>query len=121
LELTGTVEKMTFANLLAGFAPDGQLLSGKRVDVQRRRAATDYTFSAPKSVSIAALVQQDERVLQAHHQAVKQTLAVLEHRYAQTRVSTTTGRQRIKTGNLVAAVFTHATNRENRNCTAIVW
>jgi conjugative relaxase-like TrwC/TraI family protein len=112
LELTGTVEKMTFANLLAGFAPDGQLLSGKRVDVQRRRAATDYTFSAPKSVSIAALVQQDERVLQAHHQAVKQTLAVLEHRYAQTRVSTTTGRQRIKTGNLVAAVFTHATNRE---------
>ena len=112
LGLTGTVEQVPFAALLAGFAPDGQLLSGKQVEAGKRRAATDYTFSAPKSVSLAALVQQDKRVLQAHHHAVRQALTVLEERYAQTRLATPLGRQRIKTGNLVAAVFTHATNRE---------
>lgn len=111
LELTGTVQKVDFANLLAGVAPEGQCLSGKSVEARKRRAATDYTFSAPKSVSIAALIQQDKRVLQAHQQAVTQALAVLETRYAQTRVSTPSGRRRIHTDNLVAAVFTHATNR----------
>ncbi|MBE9140785.1 relaxase domain-containing protein [Nodosilinea sp. LEGE 07088] len=58
------------------------------VDPEKRRAATDFTFSAPKSVSIAALVQQDERVLEAHRQAVAKALLVLEERYAQTRIST---------------------------------
>jgi hypothetical protein len=58
------------------------------------------------------LVQRDERVLAAHHQAVAKVMSVLEERYAQTRVSTDTGRQRLTTGNLLAAVFPHATNRE---------
>jgi hypothetical protein len=59
LGLAGTVESETFQQLLNGVAPDGQSLSGKQTPAENRRAATDYTFSAPKSVSIAALVQQD--------------------------------------------------------------
>jgi conjugative relaxase-like TrwC/TraI family protein len=112
LGLTGTVEKAVFGDLLAGVGPDGQALSGQKIDPKTRRAATDFTFSAPKSVSVAALVQQDERVLAAHHQAVAKALSVLEERYAQTRISTDTGRQRVTTGNLIAAIFPHATNRE---------
>ncbi len=65
-----------------------------------------------KSVSIAALVQQDERVLEAHHQAVAKALSVLEERYAQTRISTGAGRMKVTTGNIAAAVFTHSTSRE---------
>jgi conjugative relaxase-like TrwC/TraI family protein len=112
LGLTGTVEKVVFGALLSGVGPDGAVLSGQKIDAKKRRAATDFTFSAPKSVSVAALVQQDERVLAAHHQAVAKALSVLEERYAQTRVSTDTGRRRVTTGNLIAAVFPHATNRE---------
>ncbi len=110
--LSGTVNQHEFSSLLSGEAPDGQSLSGKVVNPEKRRAATDFTFSAPKSVSIAALVQGDERVLAAHHQAVSKALSVLEDRYAQTRVSTEAGRQKVNTGNLTAAVFTHSTSRE---------
>ncbi len=98
--------------MLSGHAPGGQSLTGKAVDPEKRRAATDFTFSAPKSVSVAALVQQDERVLEAHHQAVAKALSVLEERYAQTRVSTEAGRTRVMTGNIAAALFTHSTSRE---------
>jgi conjugative relaxase-like TrwC/TraI family protein len=112
LGLTGNVEAEAFQQLLNGVAPDGQSLAGKRTPAANRRAATDYTFSAPKSVSIAALVQQDDRVLAAHHQAVTTVLTILEQRYAQTRQMTETGRVRVSTGNLMAAVFTHTTSRE---------
>ncbi|MFG6094999.1 MobF family relaxase [Leptothoe sp. ISB3NOV94-8A] len=112
LNLSGDVDTETFQQLLRGQTTDGQNLFSRKVNVDKRRAATDFTFSAPKSVSIAALVQQDERVVKAHHQAVAKALSVLEKRYAQTRISTETGRQRIKTGNLITAVFTHGTSRE---------
>ena len=112
LNLSGDVNTETFQQLLRGQTPEGQNLFSRKVNIDKRRAATDFTFSAPKSVSIAALVQQDERVVKAHHQAVAKALSVLEERYAQTRISTETGRQRIKTGNLITAVFTHGTSRE---------
>jgi conjugative relaxase-like TrwC/TraI family protein len=110
--LSGGVEPEAFVNLLNGIAPDGRSLVGKTIDLKKRRAATDYTFSAPKSASLAALVQQDERVLAAHQQAVNQALAILENRYAQTRISQAGNRQRVATGNLIAGVFTHTTSRE---------
>ncbi|MEA5449236.1 MobF family relaxase [Leptolyngbya sp. CCNP1308] len=112
LGLAGVVNQQEFSQMLSGLAPDGRSLTGKVIDPEKRRAATDFTFSAPKSVSIAALVQQDERVLEAHHQAVAKALSVLEERYAQTRVSTEAGRTKVTTGNIAAAVFTHSTSRE---------
>ena len=112
LGLSGGVDKEDFSQVLKGRSPEGKLLFSREVDQKKRRAATDFTFSAPKSVSIAALVQQDERVLAAHHQAVAKALSVLEERYAQTRVSMDTGRQRVTTRNVIAAVFPRATNRE---------
>ena len=112
LGLTGTVDKTVFGELLSGTGPGGKVLSGKEIDPKKRRAATDFTFSAPKSVSVAALMQQDERVFAAHHQAVAKAMAVLEERYAQTQGSTEMRRRRVKTGNVIAAVFPHATNRE---------
>jgi conjugative relaxase-like TrwC/TraI family protein len=112
LGLEGAVDREHFVDLLHGLAPDGTFLLGRWVDPEKHRAATDYTFSAPKSVSIAALVQEDDRVLEIHAAAVETALSVLEKRYAQTRISTDQGRQRITTGNMIVAVFPHNTSRE---------
>ena len=112
LDLVGGVEQETFQELLKGKSSGGQPLFSRRVNPEKRRAATDFTFSAPKSVSVAALVQGDQRVVEAHRMAVDRTLQVLEERFAQTRVTTETGRQTVRTGNMIAAVFPHGTSRE---------
>ncbi|MEO1394795.1 MAG: MobF family relaxase [Cyanobacteria bacterium J06634_5] len=111
LGLTGEVDKSIFKRLLQGEGPSGQSLHARKIDLTQHRAGTDYTFSAPKSVSIAGLIQQDWRVMAAHDRAVETALTVLEERYAQTRVRTKEGRLRITTGNIVAAVFRHETSR----------
>lgn len=112
LGLAGGVEQEQFTEILKGKAPNGELLFSRKLDQKKRRAATDFTFSAPKSVSVAGLVQGDERVVAAHHLAVERTLAILEERYAETRVMTAQGRRVVGTGNLIAAVFAHGTSRE---------
>ncbi|MGG6241743.1 MobF family relaxase [Nodosilinea sp. AN01ver1] len=112
LGLQGAVKPEDFKALLHGTAPNGECLHARAIDPTRHRAATDYTFSAPKSVSIAELVQGDPRVISAHNQAVDTALGVLQERFAQARVSTPEGRQRVVTGNIVAAVFQHDSSRE---------
>ena len=113
LHLSGPVDSQQFQQLLCGQTPDGNNLHGRKIDPSKHRAATDYTFSAPKSVSIAALIQKDKRAIAAHDQAVKTALAVLEARYAQTRIRRGPGiRERIQTGNIIAATFRHETSRE---------
>ena len=113
LYLEGAVDKAIFQQLLHGQTPDGKSLHSKAINPAKHRAATDYTFSAPKSVSIAALIQKDKRVIQAHDAAVKTALQVLENRYAQTRVRRGPGiREKVQTGNLLAATFRHETSRE---------
>ncbi len=112
LGLEGAVNPQIFKNLLHGQSPQGDCLHGRPIDPNKHRAATDYTFSAPKSVSIAGLIQQDDRVIAAHDQAVATALSVMESRYAQARITTPEGRQRIRTHNITAAVFRHETSRE---------
>ena len=113
LHLSGPVDTQQFQQLLHGQTPDGNNLHGRKIDPSKHRAATDYTFSAPKSVSIAALIQKDKRVTAAHDQAVKTALSVLENRYAQTRIRRGPGiRERVQTGNIIAATFRHETSRE---------
>ena len=113
LHLSGPVDKAVFQQLLHGQTPEGKSLHSKAIKADNHRAATDYTFSAPKSVSIAALIQKDKRVIQAHDQSVKTALAVLENRYAQTRVRRGPGiREKVNTNNLIAATFRHETSRE---------
>ena len=80
LNLSGGVEQQVFQQVLQGQSPEGQPLFSRRIDPATRRAATDFTFSAPKSVSVAALVQGDQRVIEAHHTAVDRALQVLEER-----------------------------------------
>lgn len=112
LGLNGHVEKEAFENLLNGYSPDRkQVLSGRAIKTQRR-AGVDLTFSAPKSVSIAALVGGDSLLEEAHRAAIERTLAVIEQRYTQARIGTAGKRQVVNTGNLVVAQFHHDSSRE---------
>lgn len=114
LGLHGSVNnEEVFRNIAEGFSPDrSQQLSGKNIPLEKRRAAIDCTFSAPKSVSLQALVAGDERLLSAHRQAVEKTLTLIEERYAHTRVRDGADRNIINTKNLVIAQFDHIETRE---------
>lgn len=114
LGLSGAVDSEQFSNLLDGKSPDGsrQLIEGSRANSNSHRAGYDLTFSAPKSVSVLALVQQDERLIRAHDEAVKATLDYAESRYAETRQYRESIQQRVQTGNWTVATFQHVSSRE---------
>lgn len=119
--LSGAVTEEQFARLCEGLHPlTGERLVrhavpktylnfyGEQVTSLARRAGYDATFSAPKSVSLAALVGGDRRVSAAHRTAVGTAFGVLEE-YAQAR-----GRPAETTGRLVSARFEHALARPDR-------
>ncbi|BAZ02848.1 hypothetical protein NIES37_68610 [Tolypothrix tenuis PCC 7101] len=114
LGLSGAVNyQETFSNIVNGRSPDGsQNLCARKLNSSQRRAATDFTFSAPKSVSLQALVGGDERLITAHQLAVQKTLELIEQRYSYTRATTEQGQQLIRTNNLVVAEFDHIETRE---------
>ncbi|MGA2801533.1 MAG: MobF family relaxase [Verrucomicrobiota bacterium] len=75
-----------------------------------RRIFYDFTVSPPKSVSVAALVGADNRILEAHAQAVRLAMKEFEA-FATTRVRIGKADYDRATGNFVAATFTHDTSR----------
>ena len=83
---------------------------GKEHETANRRVFYDFTFSPPKSVSIAALVGGDARIVEAHDQAVTLAMNQLQT-FAATRVRKDGQCTDRTTGNLVAAMFRHDTSR----------
>ncbi len=75
-------------------------------------AGVDLTFSAPKSVSIAGLVLDDKRVLEAHDKAISSTLAYIEKNYTNVRIKKDKMVTSEATGNMLAAKFQHVSSRE---------
>lgn len=75
------------------------------------RSLYDLTFSAPKSVSIQALVGSDERLVTAHDKAVRETLAEAESHSA-TRVRLNGANEDRTTANWIVATCRHDTSRE---------
>ncbi len=116
LGLKGPVDPGTFRAVLEGRVPDG---SGQQLGRRGRdgeilhRPGRDLTFSAPKSVSIAALVGGDDRIVEAHDRAVAATLAWVEKNAAQTRMKDPDTGTMARVGNqkIVAALFRHDTSR----------
>jgi conjugative relaxase-like TrwC/TraI family protein len=121
LGLSGAVSKADFMALANGQNPQtGEQMVKHRIASEQtnsdgsftktveHRAGWDATFSAPKSVSLTALVGGDERVRLAHREAVNAALSELE-RYTQARIGgNNPGEQ---TGRFVAAKFEHDTAR----------
>lgn len=116
LGLSGGVERDAFKDLLEGKLPNGEVARKRMPKMQKdgkdskERLGIDFTFSAPKSVSIAALVNGDERLIKAHDEAVSAALSQLEARaLARKKVKGVSFRQH--TANLVFATFRHELSR----------
>jgi len=81
---------------------------GQKIRTMEHRAGWDATFSAPKSVSLTALVGGDERIREAHQQSVVVALDELE-RYVQARIGGNLPAE--TTGKWAAAKFEHDSAR----------
>ena len=124
LGLSGKVKASEFLSLCDNLNPNtGELLTqrlkttrtvdgddGEAQTVANRRVFFDFTFSPPKSVSVAALVGDDARIVDAHNRAVRVAAMELE-RFAGTRVHSAGHISDRITGNFVTAVFRHDTSR----------
>ena len=116
LGLEGPVDPDTFKAVLEGTVPDG---SGRRLGrtgkggAFEHRPGRDITFSAPKSVSLTALVGGDARIVDAHDKGVKKSLAWFEKNAAETRLRDSRRGRMVRAGNqkTVVATFTHDTSR----------
>ena len=116
LGLSGPVDPDTFRAILEGKVPDGSGTElGKRGPDGEitHRPGRDLTFSAPKSVSIAALIGGDARIVDVHDRAVKATLAWVEKNAVETRVQDPETGRMVRTGDqkTVVATFRHDTSR----------
>ncbi|WP_141068793.1 MobF family relaxase, partial [Escherichia coli] len=111
LGLQGNVDKDVFTRLLEGRLPDGADLSRMQDGRNRHRPGYDLTFSAPKSVSMMAMLGGDKRLIEAHNQAVDFAVRQVEA-LASTRVMTDGQSETVLTGNLVMALFNHDTSRD---------
>ena len=124
LGLTGSVSAEDFAKLSQGQHPEtGEQLvrqrasyeyqdaDGKTIKTMEHRAGWDATFSAPKSVSLTALVGGDDRVREAHRDSARIALEQLEY-YTQARIGGNHPPE--TTARFVAAKFEHDTARPDR-------
>ena len=119
LGLTGKVRANDFLRLCENQHPASsetltQRLNTLRVEdgkeAMNRRVFYDFTFSPPKSVSIAALAGGDERIMAAHNEAVRSAMQELEN-FAATRIRVGGSQGDRITANFAAALFTHDTSR----------
>jgi conjugative relaxase-like TrwC/TraI family protein len=119
--LAGAIGAEEFARLSEGQHPatgdqlvqhrqrhEYQTADGKTVASVEHRAGWDATFSAPKSVSLTALVGGDDRVREAHYEAVNVALNELE-KHVQARIGGNHAAE--TTAKFVAAKFEHDTAR----------
>ena len=116
LGLSGPVDPDIFSDILEGTVPDG---SGRRLGRRlsdgtvSHRPGRDVTFSAPKSVSLAALIGGDGRIVAAHDAAVQRTLAWIEDNATETRIMDAESGRMVRAGGqkAVIASFRHDTSR----------
>lgn len=108
LGLSGGIQREPFQAVTEGRHPcSGEVLVRGQAATGEHRAGFDGTFSAPKSLSIQALVGGDQRLVEAHQRAVEKAMAEAEA-FVQARRSAL---GRAYTGSLLYARFTHDTSR----------
>lgn len=121
LGLGGNVTPEQFEAVREGLDPEtGEFLrprhsadraKGDGREQSKGRSLYDLTFSAPKSVSVQAMLTGDERLIAAHDKAVHEALAEAES-LAATRVRLNGANEDRTTGNWIVAAYRHDTSRE---------
>ena len=115
LGLRAHVHPSRFEAVLSGCVPGTDLRLGRMREGQHEhRPGWDITLSAPKSVSLEALVMGDRRVIRAHDEAVRATLDFVEAELLQTRGwdPATRRRPRVSANGMVVAGFRHLASRD---------
>ena len=112
LGLEGHVKSESFLQILEGNLPNGQTVGLNKGGKNVHDAGRDLAFSAPKSVSIMSLIYGDKRLIDAHNQAVKNTLDRIEKDYFKTRIKKDGIISLGSTGKMVAAIFQHELSRD---------
>lgn len=111
LGLKGEVANADMDAIRQGKLPDGTDLSRMVNGVNKHRSGYDLTFSAPKSVSVMALVGEDRRFIDAHNNAVKAVMQEVEQ-LVSSRITEDGKTETVLTGNMVAALYNHDTSRD---------
>ncbi|HEV2323450.1 MAG TPA: MobF family relaxase [Terracidiphilus sp.] len=121
LGLRGEVTRGQFEAVREGLHPEtGEFLRPRHSvdranddgsEQSKARSLYDLTFSAPKSISIQAIVGGDERLIAAHDKAVREALEDAEN-YAATRVRLNGANENRTTANWIVATYRHDTSRE---------
>jgi conjugative relaxase-like TrwC/TraI family protein len=121
LNLNGAVKTEEFEALREGLDPHTGEFLRQRHSADRKasdgttqshgRSLYDFTISAPKSVSIMAILGGDDRLIESHQKAVAEALHELES-VAAARVRRSGANSDRTTGNLAIAVYHHDTSRE---------
>ena len=108
------VSPARFEAILSGAVPGTDVTLGRIRDGKREhRPGVDITMQAPKSVSLAALVSGDARIVRAHDRAVEATLGFVEEHLLVTRRWDRAAKRhvRVRAPSMVAATFRHKANR----------
>jgi conjugative relaxase-like TrwC/TraI family protein len=109
LGLSGEVKKEDVFALCDNRSPtSGEQLTPRTRD--DRRVLTDFTFDAPKAVSLTYELGGDDRILDAFRQSVRETMADIE-KEVQTRIRAKGSDDNRTTGNMVWSENIHRTTR----------
>ena len=121
LGLSGPVDTGDFEALRQGLNPGAReflrvrrsadRMSADGTKVAQGRSLYDFTISAPKSVSVLAIVGGDHRLVDAHRAAVAEALKETEA-CAASRVRRGGANEDRATANMVLAVYHHDSSRE---------
>ncbi|MEM8899594.1 MAG: MobF family relaxase [Bacteroidota bacterium] len=109
LDLGSEVTQEDFLSLCHNLHPQTE----KRITARNaanRRPGYDFTFNAPKSLSILFAFTEDMRLLKAHQQAVLRAMQAVEA-HVQTQKGQGKQKSYIPTGNITYAAFDHFKSR----------
>lgn len=112
LGLKGYVHLQDFEQLLEGKLPNGEQLGRRTQKGKKHRPGYDLTFSAPKSVSILAEINNETSLHLAHQNAVAVALHYLETTVVKTRAFRNGEIVFEPVDNVTVAMFRHDTSRE---------
>ena len=121
LGLSGSVKAEDFEAIRQGLDPRTNEFLRVRQSADRTasdgttlaqgRSLYDFTISAPKSISVMAILGEDARLVEAHRNAVREALNEMETKAA-TRIRQGNANGDRTTGNLIVAVYHHDASRE---------
>lgn len=113
LGLSGVVQKEHYDRMCDHFHP----LKDKPLTARRnlsRRVGTQIVFTLPKSISILAVLNKDERIFSLLRNAATETLALMEE-HAGTRIRRGGQNHTQRTGEWASAMFIHTTSRPSKS------